>query len=92
MRNDWLALRKSKRAAVTATAISGIAREAEKAGCSLEEALAMSCARGWTGFKAEWMTRDAPVGAISQHGAQTMRNAMAFKERLIAKERAIEND
>ena len=55
VRNDWLALRKSKRAAVTATAISGIAREAEKAGCSLEDALAMSCARGWTGFKAEWI-------------------------------------
>ena len=55
VRNDWFALRKSKRAAVTSTAISGIAREAEKAGCSLEDALAMSCARGWTGFKAEWI-------------------------------------
>jgi uncharacterized protein YdaU (DUF1376 family) len=52
---DWLKLRKAKKAAVTQTALDGIEREARKAGISLETALAICCARGWTGFKAEWM-------------------------------------
>lgn len=52
---DWLSLRKTKKAAVTQTAIDGIAREASKAGVSLQTALETCCARGWTGFKAEWL-------------------------------------
>jgi len=52
---DWISLRKAKRAAVTQTAIDGIEREARKAGVSLQTALETCCARGWTGFKAEWL-------------------------------------
>jgi uncharacterized protein YdaU (DUF1376 family) len=52
---DWLSLRKTKKAAVTQTAIDGIAKEASKAGVSLQTALETCCARGWTGFKAEWL-------------------------------------
>jgi len=52
---DWLQLRKAKKAAVTQTAVDGIEREARKAGVSLQVALETCCARGWTGFKAEWM-------------------------------------
>ena len=52
---DWLKLRKAKKAAVTQTAIDGIAREAIKAGVSLQTALETCCARGWTGFKADWL-------------------------------------
>jgi len=52
---DWLKLRKAKKAAVTQTAIDGIQREADNAGVSLQTALEMCCERGWTGFKAEWL-------------------------------------
>jgi uncharacterized protein YdaU (DUF1376 family) len=52
---DWLKLRKAKKAAVTQTALDGIEREAAKAGVSLQVALETCCERGWTGFKAEWM-------------------------------------
>jgi len=52
---DWLKLRKSKKAAVTQTALDGIQREADKAGVSLQTVLETCCERGWTGFKAEWM-------------------------------------
>jgi uncharacterized protein YdaU (DUF1376 family) len=52
---DWITLRKSKKAAVTQTALDGIEREAKKAGVSLQTALETCCERGWTGFKAEWM-------------------------------------
>ena len=52
---DWIKLRKEKRAAVTQTAINGIEREAKKAGVSLQAALETCCERGWTGFKADWL-------------------------------------
>lgn len=57
---DWLKLRKAKKAAVTQTAIDGIRREAEKAGVSLQAVLQTCCERGWTGFKAEWLQTYSP--------------------------------
>ena len=63
---DWLKLRKAKKAAVTQTALDGIEREAAKAGVSLQVALETCCERGWTGFKAEWMaskSQDKNLGA-----------------------------
>lgn len=53
---DFNAIRKAKRAPLTATAIVGIEREAAKAGLSLEQALRECCARGWQSFKADWQT------------------------------------
>jgi hypothetical protein len=40
---------------ITETVIKSIQREANKAGWSLEQALAECAARGWRGFKAEWV-------------------------------------
>lgn len=53
--NDFLILRKSKKASLTLTALKGIVREADKAKKSLEEVLQICCERGWAGFKAEWI-------------------------------------
>lgn len=53
--SDFLAIRKAKRAPLTATALEGIEREAGKAGLSLEQALRECCTRGWQGFNAEWV-------------------------------------
>jgi hypothetical protein len=61
---DWLTLRKTKKAAVTQTALDGIIREAGKAGISLQAALETCCARGWTGFKADWL-KDKNAGQKS---------------------------
>ena len=66
---DFLALRKAKRAPLTETALSGIAREAAKAGITLDEALRACCERGWQGFKAEWVsngTQAAPANGGGQ--------------------------
>jgi uncharacterized protein YdaU (DUF1376 family) len=65
---DWLKLRKAKKAAVTQTAIDGIQREADKAAISLETALSICCARGWTGFKAEWL-QNRPTSQDKNLGA-----------------------
>jgi uncharacterized protein YdaU (DUF1376 family) len=54
---DFVKQRKAKKAAITETAIKGIQREANKAGITLNAALQEICARGWTGFKAEWMQK-----------------------------------
>jgi uncharacterized protein YdaU (DUF1376 family) len=56
--SDFLQIRKGKKAAVTESAIKGIEREARKAGWSLEKALVECCARGWAGFKAEWVNKE----------------------------------
>lgn len=52
---DFVAHRKAKRATVTATVIESIEREAKLAGWTLEQALTECVARGWQGFKAEWV-------------------------------------
>lgn len=54
---DFLAIRKAKRAPLTATALDGIESEAVKAGMSLADVLALCCTRGWQGFKAEWVAK-----------------------------------
>ncbi len=68
---DWQALRKAKRAAVTATAVAGIRKEASSIGMSLEDALSMCCERGWAGFKAEWVSKQA--AAADKYAAQAAR-------------------
>ena len=80
--SDFLQVRKAKKAPVTAAAISGIEREARKAGWSLEKALVECCARGWAGFKAEWVNKDQPQK--TQH--QLNNEAMARSIGLIPKQ------
>jgi len=54
---DFLVLRKAKKAPLTNSALSRIDREAKKSGMSLENALIECCARGWAGFKADWVKK-----------------------------------
>ncbi len=53
--SDFLAIRKAKRAPLTATALDGIKSEATKAGMALADVLTLCCTRGWQSFKAEWI-------------------------------------
>lgn len=67
--DDFCEIRKEKKAPLTKTALDLIKAEAEKAGIGLNEALSISCSRGWQSFKAEWMrgsqTRNDGFGAPS---------------------------
>ena len=47
--------RKASRAVITESVIKTITAEATKAGWTLEQALSECAARGWRGFKAEWV-------------------------------------
>jgi hypothetical protein len=55
---DFVKHRKAKKAPVTETVINSIKREADKIGWPLDKALAEVCARGWQGFKAEWINQN----------------------------------
>lgn len=65
--DDFMKIRKSKRSALTQTAVDGIKREASKAGYSLEMAIRTCCERGWQGFKAEWVTGNNQHNNGSNH-------------------------
>ena len=52
---DWLALRKAKKAPVTETVIKSARKEAEKAGITFNAFLTIWCARGSQGLQAEWL-------------------------------------
>lgn len=53
--DDWLALRKAKKAPVTATVLKGAQVEAGKASMSLEAFLEVWCRRGSQGLEAAWL-------------------------------------
>lgn len=76
--SDWIKLRKAKRAEVTATAIDGVSREAERAGMSVDAALRECCSRGWAGFKADWMhPRAPPAGRVINQTLEERNKAVA---------------
>jgi hypothetical protein len=53
--DSFVKQRKASRAVITTTVIKSIQKEADKAGWTLEQALAECAARGWRGFKADWV-------------------------------------
>jgi uncharacterized protein YdaU (DUF1376 family) len=54
--NDWVSLRKSKKAPITETVIEGARKEAFKLNWPLDKFLVEWCTRGSQGLKAEWIT------------------------------------
>jgi len=79
---DFLAIRKAKRAPLTQTALDGIEREAAKAGMGLADALALCCARGWQGFKADWVAGQ-PAGLAPQSKAARQAADQAWVDELM---------
>lgn len=63
---SFVAQRKASRAVITETVIKSIQREANKAGWTLEQALAECAARGWRGFKADWVVEKKSLTKTGQ--------------------------
>lgn len=55
--NEWIEIRKNKKAALTANAIERLLPEVKKAGLSVQQAIEICCERAWQGFKAEWLNK-----------------------------------
>jgi len=62
--NDWVALRKSKKAPITQTVLNGAIAEAKILGWPLEKFLAEWCSRGSQGLKAEWIVKPNPADKV----------------------------
>jgi uncharacterized protein YdaU (DUF1376 family) len=65
---DFVLHRKVNKASITQTAITRIANEAEKAGWTLEQALTECVARGWKGFKADWVADKQTNNGLTKAG------------------------
>ena len=88
--NDWLQLRKAKKASVTETVIKGARNEANKIGWSLEQFLVEWCTRGSQGLKAEWLKEKLSVSEQRQNTmAQLTRGASVPKQPFWAKPETI---
>ena len=77
--DDFLAIRKAKRSPMTETALQGIQREADKAGWHMQQALQECVARGWQGFKADWVSSQRGQ-VINKQAAVEQRNQAAVDE------------
>ena len=53
--NDWLIVRKTKKASNTETAFNGFIKEVEKRSCDINEVMRECVNNSWSGFKWEWM-------------------------------------
>jgi uncharacterized protein YdaU (DUF1376 family) len=73
---DWLQLRKSKKASVTETVVKGARAEAAKLGWGLESFLVEWCTRGSQGLKAEWITEKQTQNGLTKTG---QRNATVLQ-------------
>jgi uncharacterized protein YdaU (DUF1376 family) len=74
---DWLALRKAKKAAVTQTVLDGARKEAFKLDWPLEKFLVEWCTRGSQGLKAEWVS---PKQTFAQQAADIARITVPGKQ------------
>jgi uncharacterized protein YdaU (DUF1376 family) len=63
--DGFIAIRKAKKSPLSVAALDGIRREASKASLSLEDALSECCARGWQGFKADWVSASKASGSMA---------------------------
>ena len=68
---DWHALRKAKRAPVTATVLAQAVEQAQLAGVPLERFLRIWCARGSQGLEAAWLRGNERAGPVKPNAAET---------------------
>jgi uncharacterized protein YdaU (DUF1376 family) len=62
--DDWVTLRKSKKAPITKTVLDGAIVEAKKLGWTLEQFLIEWCNRSSQGLKAEWIVKPNPADKV----------------------------
>lgn len=59
---DWIAVRKAKRAPLTKTVLADLEREAGKAGLTVSQAVEICAKKSWQGFNASWSWQDVFPG------------------------------
>lgn len=74
--NDWMKIRRAKRAPLTATAWAGVVREAGKAGLPIARAVELMVEHSWQGLKAGW--QDVQAEAARAQGKPEPRQGTLF--------------
>lgn len=80
---DWLKVRKTKKAANTETAFKRIQHEIELSGLSADECITIAVERSWQGFKAEWVDnyrRQQPTRPTGRKVSVLENNMMVAEE------------
>ena len=83
---DWLKVRKAKKAANTETAFKRIQKEIELSGLSADECITIAVERSWQGFKAEWVAnyqRQSPQRPTGRRAVSVLENNMMVAEELL---------
>ena len=83
---DWLKVRKAKKAANTETAFKRIRHEILLSGLSADECITIAVERSWQGFKAEWLSnyqRQSPQRPSGRRAVSVLENNMAVAEELL---------
>lgn len=72
--NDWLDVRKKKKAANTKTALNGFLTEVTKANIAVADAIKISAENSWSGFKASWygnLSRQSKANSLHNFSQST---------------------
>lgn len=76
---DWIDVRKKKKAANTKTALKGLLSEVEKSGLTIAEAVKISAENSWSGFKAQWYSNLTPTQQAKSTHSFTEQNYTSGK-------------
>ena len=77
--DDWMQVRKAKKASNTETAFKRIKNEIDRSGLSANECITIAVARSWQGFQADWV-------ANQQRARSTGRMSVLDNNRMVAEE------
>ena len=83
---DWLKVRKAKKAANTETAFKRIQHEIQLSGLSADECITIAVERSWQGFKAEWLSnyqRPSPPRPTGRRPVSVLENNKMVAEELL---------
>ena len=83
---DWLKVRKTKKAANTETAFKRIQHEIQLSGLSADECITIAVERSWQGIKAEWLSnyqRQSQQRPSGRRGVSVLENNMIVADELL---------
>lgn len=77
--NDWIAVRKSKKASNTATAFNAIKKQIELSGATASECIRIAAEKSWQGLRAEWVINEFKKQDNGNTGFTNMPNSGSCK-------------
>ena len=77
MWDDWLVIRKQKRAPLTQTAWDLMLREVDRAGYSIDGAIRECCSRNWAGFRDDWIKNATRTSTQPQNNRRSIHDERA---------------